>query len=251
MPLDPARATAWSSPEVAAVYERGRPRYAEAAVDWLLAPVRTRPGLRVLDLGAGTGKLTRHFVARGIDTVAVEPLDAMRAVLAEVVPTATVLAGSAEEVPLPDDSVDVVVAGQAFQWFDQEPAVREIARVLRAGGVVGLFWNLRDDRVAWVPALSGIMQDNEDHASGEPPPPPDLGPALGPAHGELFGHEQELDEPGLLDLVGSRSYVIQMAPAERAEVLDRVAELARTHPELAGQATFWMPYVTRVYRLRS
>jgi SAM-dependent methyltransferase len=249
MTLDPARAGAWSRDEAAEVYERGRPGYAEAAVDWVLAPVRE--GARVLDLGAGTGKLTRQLTARRLDTLAVEPSAAMRRVLAAAVPAATVLPGSAEEVPLPDASVDAVVVGQAFHWFDRDPAVRELARVLRPGGVLGLLWNLRDERAAWVPALSEIIGETEDHAGGPEPRIPDLGPALHSGERERFAHEQELDPARLLDLVGSRSYVIRLPPAERAAVLDRVAALARTHPDLAGRPRFALPYVTVAYRFRS
>ena len=131
----------------------------------MLAPVRGRPGLRALDLGAGTGKLTRLLTDRGVDSVAVEPAAGMREVLARVVPAAAVLPGSAEAIPLPDASVDLVVAGQAFHWFDRAVALPEIARVLRPGGVLGIFYNARDGAVAWVRALSEIIGETGDHAA--------------------------------------------------------------------------------------
>jgi SAM-dependent methyltransferase len=244
---DESRRTAWSSAEAAEVYERGRPGYAEATVDWALEPVRDRPGLRALDLAAGTGQLTRALLARGVDTVSVEPSEAMRKRLARAV-RATVLAGWAERVPLPNQSVDLVAVGQAFHWFDREPALAEIARVLRPGGVLAIFYNSREDAVAWVRALSDVVGEAEDHASRRPTGVPELPPPFGPVETREAALEQELDAGRLLDLVRSRSYVIQLEPAGRSALLDRVAELTRTHPELVGRRYFWMPYVTRAYR---
>jgi SAM-dependent methyltransferase len=249
MEPDRAAATSWTADWTAEAYERGRPDYAGAAVDFALAPIRDRPGLRVLDLGAGTGKLTRLFTDRGIDTVAVEPADGMRAVLARVVRAAAALPGTAEAIPLPDASVDLVAAGQAFHWFDRAVALPEIARVLRPGGLLALFYNARDDAVAWVRTLSELIGETGDHGSVTRDfEPPDLGPLFGP--GEVFrtAHEQPLDARSLVDLVASRSYAIRMAPAERAKLLDQVAELARTHPALVGRQHFSMPYVTTAER---
>jgi SAM-dependent methyltransferase len=248
-----ARRTSWSAAEDALVYDRGRPSYAERAVDFALDPVRDRPGLRVLDLGAGTGKLTRQLLDRGVDTVAVEPSDAMRRVLAHRCRTATVLAGAAERIPLPDASTDLVVAAQAFHWFDRDAAVPEIARVLRPAGLLALFYNARDDAVRWVTALSEIISETADQVS-ETKGRQQLDLPLFEQAGALrAAHEQELDAAGLVDLVASRSYAIVMPPAERATMLLRVLELTRTHPELVGRQHFAMPYVTTCerYRLRS
>ncbi len=251
---DRVAAASWTAETIAETYERGRPDYAGSAVDYVLAPVRGRPGLRALDLGAGTGKLTRLLTDRGVDSVAVEPAAGMREVLARVVPAAAVLPGSAEAIPLPDASVDLVVAGQAFHWFDRAVALPEIARVLRPGGVLGIFYNARDDAVAWVRALSEIIGETGDHASETRDYlPPDLGPLFGPAELHRTTHEQPLDAGSLVDLVSSRSYAIRMPAGERDQLLARVAELARTHPALVGRQYFSMPYVTTVerYALRS
>lgn len=251
-----SRRTSWSAAPAAEVYERARPGYAEAAVDFALAPVRGRPDLRALDLGAGTGKLTRQLVARQLRTVAAEPAAGMRARLARAVRAADVVAGSAEALPLAAGSIDVVLAGQAFHWFQADRAVPEIARVLRPGGVLALLYNKRDDGVAWVRALSDLVGelDKADYLSRMATgPPPDLGSGLDFDAELLAPHEHELDLGGLVDLVASRSYVIRLPAADRAALLDRVAGLARTHPQLVGRQHFWMPYLTRVerYTLRS
>ena len=116
----------YSFESVAELYERSRPAYAEDAVAWAAGRLGLGPGRRVLDLAAGTGKLTRQLLALGVDVVAVEPGDEMRGVLERVLPEVEVLAGRAEQIPLPDASVDAVAVGQAFHWFDPEPALAEM-----------------------------------------------------------------------------------------------------------------------------
>ncbi|MGN6378165.1 MAG: class I SAM-dependent methyltransferase, partial [Gaiellales bacterium] len=133
--------------EVAAAYQRARPAYPPAAVEWLLEPA---PGRQVLDLAAGTGKLTGVLLEAGLEVTAVEPLPGMLAELRTAHPQATALAGHAERIPLADATCDAVLVGQAFHWFAVPQAIDEMARVLRPGGVAGLLWNLRDDSVPWV-----------------------------------------------------------------------------------------------------
>jgi SAM-dependent methyltransferase len=235
------RATSFGA--VADAYERARPSYPQAALDWLLP----QGAARVLDLGAGTGKLTRLLVARGLDVVAVEPLDRMRAQLARAAAGADVRTGSAEDVPLPDADVDAVLVAQAWHWFDRSRALPEVARVLRPGGTLGLLWNVRDERVPWVARLSALIGSEGGNAA---PPGVDLPPRFGPLEAREFAHVQRLDLPTLLDLVRSRSYVITRPEAERAAILDRVADLVRTDPALAGRETFDLPYVVQCFRAR-
>jgi ubiquinone/menaquinone biosynthesis C-methylase UbiE len=130
---------------VAEQYERARPLYADEAVAWAAGLLGIGPGVPVLDLAAGTGKLTRQLVALGAGVVAVEPGDEMRGVLERVVPQARALAGLAEAIPLADGSVQAVTVGQAFHWFDAEPAFAEIRRVVRPGGGFALLWNSWDE----------------------------------------------------------------------------------------------------------
>ena len=231
--------------QVAEVYERVRPGYPEAALDYLLAPAG---GRRVLDLGAGTGKLTRQLTARGLDVVAVEPTDGMRDQLAAAVPHAEVLAGDAEHIPLADESVDAVLVAQAWHWFDQERAPLEVARVLRPGGVLGVTWNLRDDAEPWVDRMSSILWDGGDSTKHAGERPPALGPRFGAVQERRFGHAVAIDAEILRDLVRSRSYFIVAPPDEQAEIMGGIDELVRTHPDLAGRASFDLPYVTVAYR---
>src|SRR4051794_41052871 len=150
----------------AVAYAEHRPDYAQAAVGWALEPV---PGLRVLDLGAGTGKLTATLVALGAEVVAVEPDPAMLAELRHSLPVIRALQGSAEAIPLPDASVDAVLAGNAMHWFDMATAGPEIARVLTPGGVLAGLWNVMDDQTDWSPN-SHRSADPRPSAPGTPPP---------------------------------------------------------------------------------
>lgn len=216
-------------------YERGRPPYPDAALDWLL-PAGAR---RVLDLGAGTGKLTRQLRERGLDVVAVEPLPEMRAQLRRVLPGVPVHAGTAEEIPLPDRGVDAVLVAQAWHWVDPARAVPEVARVLRPGGRLGLVWNDRDEREGWVARLGRILHGHGASGDGSEPV---VGAPFGPVERRIIGWEHRLSPDALLDMVASRSYVITLPEAERAGLLAEVRLL------VAGRDELTLPYLTRCYR---
>jgi SAM-dependent methyltransferase len=191
----------------------------------------------VLDLGAGTGKLTRALLALGMEVVAVEPDDAMRA----VVPTEA-LAGTAEDIPLPDASVDAVLVGQAFHWFDAERALPEMVRVLRPGGTVGLLWNLFDDRVPWVAELCSLWGAEDTMSVLEPFGPPFDGPAIGlsPAERLLVPHSHHMDRDLLEENLRSRSAFILMSEDERQQRLQKARSLV---PD-----SFALPYVCNCWR---
>ncbi|MEU3573567.1 class I SAM-dependent methyltransferase [Kitasatospora sp. NPDC036755] len=224
-------------------YQHGRPGYPRA----LVGSAVPREARRVLDLGAGTGKLTALLVEAGLDVVAVEPDEGMRARLSAAVPKAAVRAGSAERIPLPDDSVDAVVVAQAWHWFDPAAALPEIARVLAPGGTLALVWNVRDESEPWAAALGLLM-----HRST--PPRIDTLPLL-PAP---FGTPERLEirwehattPAGIVDMVASRSYVIALPEDERVRLLADVEQLLATHPDLAGREEIALPYVTRCTRVR-
>jgi SAM-dependent methyltransferase len=240
------RATSFGA--VADAYERGRPPYPPEAIDWLL------PGgaAHVLDLGAGTGKLTRQLTGRGLDVTAVEPLEGMREQLRRAVPGVRVLAGTAERVPLPDRSVDAVLVAQAWHWVDPAEAVPEVARALRPGGLLGLLWNIRDERADWVAGLSAILRrsDGPQPGSSTVSAAPPIGPPFGPVERHDVGWVHHLSPDALIDMVASRSYVITLPAADRETLLGEVRHLLATHPALAGADRIALPYVTRCWRAR-
>jgi SAM-dependent methyltransferase len=226
--------------EVAGAYERGRPGYPEESVRWL---VGDEP-CDVVDLGAGTGKLTRSLVALGHRVTAVEPLDEMRAELQAALPGVTALAGNAEAIPVPDASADVVTCAQAFHWFDQPVALPEIARVLRPGGRLALVWNSRDDRDPWMARLSELI-GNETVGAPDVYAPIDESRLFGPVATAEFTFEQLLERGGLRDLVLSRSYCAKLPQAVREPILEAVASL---YDETAGPGGVRLAYVTECFR---
>ncbi|MBO0773162.1 MAG: class I SAM-dependent methyltransferase [Actinobacteria bacterium] len=235
------RQHALSFGDFAAGYERGRPSYPAAAVDWLLPPGCRR----VADVGAGTGKLTRLLRARGLDVTAVEPSPGMREQLARQVPDVPVLPGTAEQIPLPDGSVDAVLLAQAWHWAEPARALPEAARVLVPGGWLGLLWNVRDEQVPWVAELGRIMQAHRDPPHDYAPP---LGPPFGPPERFTVRWVNQLTPDALLDMVASRSYVITLPPQARTALLGQVRRLLATHPDLAGATGIPLPYLTRCTR---
>jgi SAM-dependent methyltransferase len=221
-------------------YDTYRPSYAP---DALVAALGER-ALRVADVGAGTGILSRQLRGLGHDVVAVEPDDLMRARLVEVSPDIAALAGTAEALPLPDASVDAVVAGQAYHWFDVERAHPEIARVLRPGGVLAVVRNDADPAVEWTvrfaEIIDGVATSDEESAV-------DFGPLFEPVALALFHHEVWLGPDDLVALASTRSPYLVASAAERERLVGAVRGLI----EEAGLADrFAMPYVTRVYRAR-
>ena len=225
---------------VADAYEQARPGYPADAVLWLAGETPCD----VVDLGAGTGKLTRSLAALGHHVVAVEPLGEMLDRLRAAVPGVTAVAGSAESMPLPDGAADVVACAQAFHWFDQEPALAEIARVLRPGGRIALVWNVRDERVPWVSELSDAMVGRTGVDRGAAAPIEQSG-LYGPVEHATFEHTQTVDRDALRALVLSRSYCAVLPEEERAPILGRVDRL---FDEYARDGLLTLPYVVECFR---
>jgi SAM-dependent methyltransferase len=212
----------------AEAYERGRPGYADAALDALDLP----PDAVVLDLAAGTGKLTRQLVARFARVIAVEPLDGMRVVLERVVPEAEALRGSADAIPLPDDSVDAVFVGEAFHWFASDEVLREIARVLRPRGVLAILFNQVDGD--FEPALPKAFWDAYHALAIEKPPEQRVSTGLWrtpfpgpfqPFTEASYPNPVELDREGVLAQAASWSMIAALSEQERTQLLARLSEL--------------------------
>ena len=217
--------------QVAELYERVRPSYPEEAVDWLADQLRIDGASTVLDLGAGTGKLTRAFVGRAARVIAVEPGPEMLAQLQRVVPEAEALLGAAEAIPLADDSVDAVVCGQSFHWFRRDEAVREIERVLRPGGGLGLIWNARDRDDPLQREVSRLLGPFV--PPGREALPTSASRFVAETMGELvtaeFHFEQELDADALVGRILSISFVAASPEASRAELERQLRSLAAQH----------------------
>lgn len=242
---DPDQARSFD--RIAGAYRRARPSYPEAAVQWVLAAA---PGRRVVDLAAGTGKLTEVLVAAGAEVTAVEPLANMRAELGRALPSVRALDGSAERIPLPDGSADALFVGQAFHWFDGPAALAEIARVLVPGGGLGLVWNMRDDRVPWVADLTTVMLGAGDALTGsrtftERPFESGLFTAV---ERREIRNPVEFDRARLREWASTTSRIAVLPEAERERVLGEVVRLADEHPALADRRTFDMPFVAVVVR---
>jgi SAM-dependent methyltransferase len=223
---------------VADAYERSRPGYAPDGVAWIAERL---PFGRVLDLAAGTGKLTRQLVASGADVVAVEPGDEMRGVLQRVVPGVQALAGSAEAIPLPAASVDAITVGQAFHWFHPDEALPEMHRVLRPGGGIALLWNEWDDTDRVLHDLDALLEPLRAQAgmSNDWRERFEASPLFTKRERRTFRHTETLAPGVILERMGS----ISIVAAASEEVRERLfADVRR----IAGDGPVPFPMVTTV-----
>jgi SAM-dependent methyltransferase len=230
-------------------YERARPGYPADAIAALCAACGIAPGRVVLDVAAGTGKLTRELVARGAHVIAVEPVAGMREQLAATVPGIQIIDGTAERLPVDDASVDIVTVGQAFHWFDGPAALKEIHRVLMPGGAIGLVWNVMDRNVPWVGRVQEVI-----HRHRGPNPwysghawraafTPECG--FGELQHRVFVNTQSVDIGSLVDRVASISFIATLPDGARSVLMDEVRQIVAE--ELPGQARFAIPYVTDIF----
>lgn len=237
----------------AAAYAEHRPDYPPDAVLWCVAPLgRDIAGLRVLDLGAGTGKLTALLAERGADVTAVEPDEAMLAELRGRLPSVRALRGQAEAIPLADESVDAVLCAQSLHWFDRSRAVPEIARVLTAGGVLAALWNSDDDRVPWVAGLRDAAEGaaaptvSSRRAEAAHFPADQFGTRFAPDERAEFANARSRTADSLVALMTTHSSMLVMPPAERVRLLAQVRGYLASRPETAGE--FELPMVTFALR---
>jgi len=234
---------------VADVYERARPEYPPEAVAWLAEKLGLADGRTVLDLGAGTGKLTRALVPTRARVIAVEPGERMLEELRRAVPGVEALRGAAEAIPLPDDSVDAITVGQAFHWFRHDEAVPELHRVHSPGGGIALIWNSRDQERPLQRDFSELIR---------PLIPPDRPPVghsvkalekselFGPVERRTFPFLQQLDADGLVDRMASVSFVAAAPPDARAQLERELREIVAAE---GGSVEF--AYITEVYVSRA
>ena len=237
------------------VYERGRPAYPCQAVAALVERLRIGPGTRAVDVGAGTGKLTRRLVETGAQLAAVEPVADMRASFARLLPGVAVVGGVAEALPLRTGTADAIVVGTAFHWFQGPAALREMHRVLRPGGHLGLVWLARDESVDWLADLVRLVAE---YMHGDPPryddgrwrrafEAPDGAALFGPLEAAQFPFAHVADRDTAITRVASTSFIATLSAQEREEVLERVRVLLGTHPATRDCPRLEVPYRADVY----
>ena len=235
-------------------YERGRPSYSPEAIAHIVSELRIGPGKAVLDLAAGTGKLTRELVPTGATLIAVEPIPEMRAKLAAAVPQAEIRDGTAEAIPADNHSIDAVVVGQAFHWFDGIRTISELRRILKPDGALALIWQSRDPSVPWVARLNEIIDRADD---GHPRFRTDqwriafdLTALFDPLEKVEIPYAQRTTPALLVDRVASISYVAAMPDDQRQVVLDDVRALLDTDPATAGLEVIELPHRVHVFVTR-
>ncbi len=247
--VHPAAAAGFSAG--AATYAAGRPDYPAEVEAWLREDLRLGPGRAALDLGAGTGKFLSRLRGVGARLHAVEPVPAMLQRLIADNPDVAASAGTAERIPFADASMDAIVCAQSFHWFASPGALAEIRRVLKIGGAIGLIWNVRDESVDWVAALTRIIAPYEGAAprfsSGRWR---EVFPAAGfsPLNERRFAHVHfGPPERVIVDRVLSTSFIAALKPAEREKIAAETRALIAATPALAGRAEVVFPYETRAF----
>lgn len=235
------------------VYERSRPDYPASAVRFLGRALGAGPGTTVVELGSGTGKFTRAIAAWGAARIAIEPTPGMRAVFRRTVPEVALLDGTAEEIPLPDGCADAVVSAQAFHWFRPRPTLRELRRVLRPRGGVGLVWNTRDEH-GWSGRLSALLRSYGYHPSGRTEGDPRWQRAFAaPSSGftrvryRSFPHAQWGPPSLFVERALSVSHIANLPAARQREVARAVRKLLASDPETRGRSRVRLPMRTEVF----
>jgi SAM-dependent methyltransferase len=232
--------------EEARSYDANRPRYPREAVEWVLEAAR-RKVHDVADVGAGTGALTSLLVSLGFAVTAFDADGQMLERLRLSVPEATAIVAPAEKLTLDDASVDAVTVAQAFHWFDPDAASQEFSRVLKPGGVVGLFWNLRDDRAQWWEALRPVIDGVDWERADGDEALRELAQVFPNLERHEFPHSIPMSHERIINLVGTFSFVRLRDDAH--DVLQQVGKVLATHPDTKDRDIIDVPYVTAAYRV--
>jgi ubiquinone/menaquinone biosynthesis C-methylase UbiE len=239
---------------VADDYERSRPSYPAQAIARWAKLAELEPGALVVDVGAGTGKLTRLLVGAGASVVAVEPVRAMAESLHASLPGVDVRDGTAERLPVADACARAVTAGQAFHWFDGPAALAEMHRVLAARGTLAVFYNDRDTSVPWVAAVDAVFRPLRGEApsqrSGEWRDVFATTALFTELQSETFPNTQTLTPAEMVARVRSISFVGAMPMRQQARLLDDVARVLAEHPDTAGSDRLELPQTTTLYWCR-
>ena len=232
----------------AASYVAGRPDYPPEIEEWLAQDLRLTKGKTALDLAAGTGKFSPRLLATGATVVAVEPVREMLDQLIRQFPQIDARSGSAQHIPLDDDTMDAVVCAQSFHWFATSEALQEIHRVLKPGGSLGLVWNVRDESVPWVAALTRIMKPFEGDAPRYHSQKwRNAFPAQGfsPLREKRFLHRHTgPPEQVIIERILSVSFMAALPPDQQKQVTSQLRHVIETYPELAGKSEVTFPYET-------
>lgn len=235
----------------AEAYEKGRPEYSREIISFLQKELFLGSDKKLVDLAAGTGKFTRLIAATGVDLVAIEPVEGMRTQFRKKLPSIPVVEGSAENIPLPAASVDVVTVAQAFHWFSNEKALQEIHRVLKPQGHLVLIWNQRDEQVDWIRQMSEIINakagTTPQYRSGLWKKAFETTSYFSPLKKTLFRYTQTATIETLVDRAASTSFIGAMGSQEKETVLQALREMALNHPLLRGKDSFEFPHTTDVY----
>lgn len=232
-------------------YDRGRPEYPQKVIDCLSLMFPILPNSTVLEIGVGTGKFTKLLLESGVNIIALEPLENMRAKFSQLFPTIEILDGVAESIPLPDKSVDHVIVAQAFHWFEGNKALREIHRVLKPQGNLGLVWNLMDHSHDWVKKLAEIIDAN-DHGTPQYRTNQWRNAFAGihlfsPLQEVHFQHNHPSSPEMVIDRVASISFISMLDEMKRKTVLKQVRNLLESHPDVREKSPINFPYKTDVF----
>ena len=235
-------------------YERGRPEYPLKALEFLVQKFSLGPDSHIVDLGAGTGKWTKSLVETGAVITAVEPVKGMRNKFQALFPQVTLVNGSAEMMPLPSVSADVVFVAQAFHWFQGPRALEEIHRVLKPQGHLVLLWNVRDESLDWMKQLNRLMEPHRDqtpqYASMKWCDAFDGTSLFSRLELKQFAHNYKGTVNNVLDRFESVSFISSLPEGKRIQFLTQVKDFLETHPQTKEQKQIEMPYRTDVYWCR-